>query len=57
MQKNLPLAPIAVEILISQGLAYKIEADSGTVPTKIPDLSASKNNTKTPAYSKPLLKS
>ena len=30
-QKSRPLAPIAVEILISRGSAYKIVTDSGTM--------------------------
>jgi hypothetical protein len=41
--KYLPLAPIAVEILVSRGSAYKIETESGTIFTKRPNLSASKN--------------
>ena len=39
--KYLPLAPIIVEILISRGSAYKIATDSGTMPAKKPNLSAS----------------
>jgi hypothetical protein len=39
--KSLPLSPIAVEILISRGSAYKIVTESGTMLTKMPNLSAS----------------
>jgi len=39
-EKSLFLAPIAVEILISRGSAYKIETKSGTIFPKKPNLSA-----------------
>jgi hypothetical protein len=41
--KSLPLAPIAVEILMCRGSAHKIETESGTIFPKIPNLSASKS--------------
>jgi hypothetical protein len=39
-----PLAPIAVEILISRGSAYKIVTESGTMFPKMPNVSAPENN-------------
>jgi hypothetical protein len=42
--KSLPLAPIAVEILVSRCSAYKIVTESGTIFPKMPNLSASKIN-------------
>jgi hypothetical protein len=38
------LAPIAVEILISRGSAYKIVTESGTMLPKMPNVSAPENN-------------
>lgn len=38
------LAPIAVEILISRGSAYKIVTESGTMFPKMPNVSAPENN-------------
>jgi hypothetical protein len=40
--KYFPLAPIAMEILISRGSAYKIVMKSGTISPKKRNLSASK---------------
>jgi hypothetical protein len=40
--KSLPLAPIAVEILLYRGSAQKIETESGTVYPEMPNLSAPK---------------
>jgi hypothetical protein len=51
-KKYLPLAPIAVEILISRGSAYNIETKSGTIFPNIPNLSAPKSIDRTPFYNK-----
>jgi hypothetical protein len=42
--KCLPLAPIAMKILISRGSAYKIVMESGTIFPKMPNVPAPNSN-------------
>jgi hypothetical protein len=48
--KYLPLAPIEVEILVCRGSAHKIETDSGTILSKMPNASAPKLINQTQFY-------